>query len=257
MCPWIGTISLAFVGPPAVKVQLSPYNRVRLMRIPVLQVRIENHLHHVLFLFELAGHGLPNCMRPQTASLSDASTLTQYAHSFFASFAQSFLTKLLTVDLPDLMVLPKRLEINIPPSVTSIAEAAVGRDTIMRAVASAVLQVREMYITGRVRVFLCRRQPPLCAAPRMRPRSYLGTTPPAFCLTFCLLKAPAHTESITTPAPCAQVDSLEQALLAALPLGPQTPAGGVTLPDFFSVSCLWCICVVLGLLLVACVAWVS
>lgn len=38
MCPWIGTISLAFVGPPAVKVQLSPYNRVRLMRIPVLQV---------------------------------------------------------------------------------------------------------------------------------------------------------------------------------------------------------------------------
>lgn len=120
MCPWIGTISLAFVGPPAVKVQLSPYNRVRLMRVPVLQ---------------------------------------------------SFLTKLLTVDLPELMVLPKRLEINIPPSVTSIAEAAVGRDTIMRAVASAVLQV----------------------------------------------------------------DSLEQALLAALPLGPQTPAGGVTLPDFFAV----------------------
>jgi Ca2+-dependent lipid-binding protein len=39
MCPWVGTISLAFVGPPAVKVQLSPYNRVRLMRIPVLQVR--------------------------------------------------------------------------------------------------------------------------------------------------------------------------------------------------------------------------
>jgi hypothetical protein len=38
MCPWVGTISLAFVGPPAVKVQLSPYNRVRLMRIPVLQV---------------------------------------------------------------------------------------------------------------------------------------------------------------------------------------------------------------------------
>lgn len=40
MCPWIGTISLAFVGPPAVKVQLSPYNRVRLMRIPVLQVSV-------------------------------------------------------------------------------------------------------------------------------------------------------------------------------------------------------------------------
>jgi hypothetical protein len=70
------------------------------------------------------------------------------------------------------MVLPERLEINIPPSVTSVAEAAVGRDTIMRAVASAVLQV----------------------------------------------------------------DSLEQALLAALPLGPQTAAGGVTLPEFFRVS---------------------
>ena len=39
-----------------------------------------------------------------------------------------------------MQVLPKRLEIDIPPSVTSVAEAAVGRDTIMRAVASAVLQ---------------------------------------------------------------------------------------------------------------------
>lgn len=118
MCPWIGTISLAFVGPPNVKVQLSPYNRVRLMRIPVLQ---------------------------------------------------RFLGRLLTVDLPALMVLPKRLEISIPPAVTAVAEAAVGRDTIMRAVASAVLQA----------------------------------------------------------------DAVEQALIAALPLGPQTPAGGVTLPELF------------------------
>lgn len=54
---------------------------------------------------------------------------------------QNLLNRLLTVDLPGLMVLPQRLEISIPPSVTSIAEAAVGRDTIMRAVASAVLQV--------------------------------------------------------------------------------------------------------------------
>lgn len=53
---------------------------------------------------------------------------------------QNFLRKLLTVDLPSLMVLPKRLEISIPPSITSLAEAAVGRDTIMRAVASAVLE---------------------------------------------------------------------------------------------------------------------
>ncbi|KAL6760842.1 hypothetical protein V8C86DRAFT_1006047 [Haematococcus lacustris] len=118
MCPWMGTLSLAFVSPPNVKVQLSPYNRLRLMRVPLLQ---------------------------------------------------NFLRKLLTVDLPGVMVLPERLEINIPPSVTSVAEAAVGRDTIMRAVASAVLQA----------------------------------------------------------------DAVEQALLTALPLGPQTPAGGISLPEFF------------------------
>lgn len=83
--------------------------------------------------------------------------------------AQAFLTRLLTVDLPGMMVLPKRLEINIPPGLTSVAEAAVGRDAVMRAVASAVLQS----------------------------------------------------------------DSLEHALIAALPLGPQSPAGGVSLPDSF------------------------
>ena len=45
------------------------------------------------------------------------------------------------MDLPGLIVLPKRLDINIPPAVTAVAEAAVGRDAVMRAVASAVLQV--------------------------------------------------------------------------------------------------------------------
>jgi hypothetical protein len=54
---------------------------------------------------------------------------------------QAFLTKLLTVDLPGLIVLPRRLDVNIPPSVGAVAEAAVGRDAVMRAVASAVLQV--------------------------------------------------------------------------------------------------------------------
>lgn len=82
---------------------------------------------------------------------------------------QAFLTHLLTVDLPKLMVLPKRLEINIPPAVTAVAEAAVGRDVVMRAVASAVLQA----------------------------------------------------------------DALENALIAALPLGPQSAAGGVSLPASF------------------------
>ena len=56
---------------------------------------------------------------------------------------QAFLTKLLTVQLPGLIVLPKRLDINIPPAVTAVAEAAVGRDAVMRAVASAVLQVNQ------------------------------------------------------------------------------------------------------------------
>ncbi|DBA90515.1 TPA: hypothetical protein ACH3X1_003774 [Trebouxia sp. C0004] len=118
MTPYFGTVSLAFVGPPTIKVQLLPYNRVRLMQVPIVQ---------------------------------------------------AFLTHLLTVDLPKLMVLPKRLEINIPPAVTAVAEAAVGRDVVMRAVASAVLQA----------------------------------------------------------------DALENALIAALPLGPQSAAGGVSLPDSF------------------------
>jgi len=37
-------VSLAFVGPPSVRVQLAPYNRVRLMRIPILQVTTMNLL---------------------------------------------------------------------------------------------------------------------------------------------------------------------------------------------------------------------
>lgn len=39
MCPYVGSLSLAFLGPPSIKVQLLPYNRVRLMRIPILQAR--------------------------------------------------------------------------------------------------------------------------------------------------------------------------------------------------------------------------
>ena len=97
---------------------------------------------------------------------------------------QAFLTHLLTVDLPKLMVLPKRLEINIPPAVTAVAEAAVGRDVVMRAVASAVLQA----------------------------------------------------------------DALENALIAALPLGPQSAAGGVSLPDSFQGELQVCPCLSVSLL---------
>jgi hypothetical protein len=32
-----------------------------------------------------------------------------------------------------------------------------------------------------------------------------------------------------------QADAMEQALIQALPLGPQTPAGGISLPEFFKV----------------------
>jgi Ca2+-dependent lipid-binding protein len=53
---------------------------------------------------------------------------------------QKLLAKLLADDLPALMVLPNQIRIDIPPSVTTVAEAAVGRDAIMQAVASAVLQ---------------------------------------------------------------------------------------------------------------------
>lgn len=38
MTPYFGTVALAFVGPPTIKVQLLPYNRVRLMQVPIVQV---------------------------------------------------------------------------------------------------------------------------------------------------------------------------------------------------------------------------
>ena len=57
---------------------------------------------------------------------------------------QPLLARLLTVDLRGVMLVPRRLEINIPPAVTTVSEAAVGHDVVMRAVASAVLQVTAM-----------------------------------------------------------------------------------------------------------------
>ncbi len=80
----------------------------------------------------------PGLTQSTSASPSPPCTRTHRA----PPHPQAFLTKLLTVDLPALMTLPSRLEINIPPAVTAVAEAAVGRDAVMRAVASAVLQVR-------------------------------------------------------------------------------------------------------------------
>ena len=75
---------------------------------------------------------------------------------------QPFLSKLLTVDLPGLMVLPKRLEINIPPAVSAVAEAAVGRDAVMRAVASAVLQVNTfLWTSANSQIFIRGHNPPI------------------------------------------------------------------------------------------------
>ena len=152
------------------------------------------------------------------------------------------------------MVLPKRLEISIPPSVTSIAEAAVGRDTIMRAVASAVLQVRggaaafaapgawreggaecgEWGVEWRALLLplsTCCRLPQTGRNCGTGPHS---TRPPTPTRPWSKRLDSPKTPPQPTPLPPPKVDSLEQALLAALPLGPQTPAGGVTLPDSFS-----------------------
>lgn len=86
--PYIGSLSFAFAGRPNIRIQLAPYNRVQLMRIPILQ---------------------------------------------------DFLRQLITVSVPSMMVLPKRLEVNIPPAVTAIAEAAIGREAVMQALAMALL----------------------------------------------------------------------------------------------------------------------
>ncbi len=113
---------------------------------------------------------------------------------------------------------PAAPQIGIPPSVTTIAEAAVGRDTIMRAVASAVLQVRAP--RGRARTL----DPPLtpCGTSSMA-----GTR----CRPAC--RAPALLALVRARSLLSQADAVEAALLAALPLGPQTPAGGVSLPEAF------------------------
>ena len=99
---------------------------------------LANRLLDMSWDFELRGFELCEChaVRVWTPRM-----LSNFLHTSQLA-TQTLLRKLLTEDLPGLMVLPKRIEIAIPPSVTSVAEAAVGRDTIMRAVASAVLQVR-------------------------------------------------------------------------------------------------------------------
>ncbi|WZN58971.1 hypothetical protein HKI87_01g04960 [Chloropicon roscoffensis] len=92
LAPYIGRLSLAFVDSPAVGVQLAPYKRAQLMRIPIIQ---------------------------------------------------SFLTKLITEDLPNLMILPRKLNFEIPPSLAAVAGAAIGEDIVKKAILNAVLRSNE------------------------------------------------------------------------------------------------------------------
>ena len=166
-------------------------------------------------------------------------------------------------------VLPKRLEIDIPPSVTSVAEAAVGRDTIMRAVASAVLQADAVEQVRGGRLGCCSQMQWSGWGSRkgvtlpLGGRSTVGAegVDPGQCLSRplrgwiqgnasrALPTKPPHHHAITpsplthpvtlTPSalPLTQLPHLPpQALINALPLGPQTPAGGITLPEAFRVS---------------------
>ena len=92
LAPYVGQLSLAFVDSPAVGVQLAPYKRVQLMRIPVVQ---------------------------------------------------SFLSKLITEDLPSLMILPRKLTFEIPPSLAAVAGAAIGEDIVKKSILSAVVNSGE------------------------------------------------------------------------------------------------------------------
>ncbi len=146
---------------------------------------------------------------------------------------QAFLTKLLTVDLPGLIVLPKRLDINIPPAVTAVAEAAVGRDAVMRAVASAVLQV-----ASRCQGMPHTEAPLLFCSPEdffhHERHHHLTTAPGAAPQLHALLVGTCIAVNVQRHAMAVQADALEHALMAALPLGPQSAAGGVSLPDSFA-----------------------
>lgn len=86
MTPYFGTISLAFVGAPTIKVQLLPYNRVRLMRVPVVQV-----CHQVFFstyvthAISQSGSGLCQIHVKLLFSGSSNTVCGSYAISFLAT----------------------------------------------------------------------------------------------------------------------------------------------------------------------------
>ncbi len=57
----------------------------------------------------------------------------------FCCALQSFLSKLITEDLPNLMILPRKLTFEIPPSLAAVAGAAIGEDIVKRAILNAVV----------------------------------------------------------------------------------------------------------------------
>ncbi len=68
--------------------------------------------------------------------------------SLIPSHLQAFLTKLLTVDLPALITLPKRLEINIPPAVTAgallVCSACCARCCLLSMLLTVVLGTSQL-----------------------------------------------------------------------------------------------------------------
>lgn len=120
-------------SPFAVKVQLAPYNRIRLMKIPIIQASAGASLMSDIWL---KVHICAVCVCPRPCVRLSPSPLVQPASSaaltrqhacppprHLLPRLQAFLTRLLTVDLPGLMTLPQRLEINIPPAVTAGAHS--------------------------------------------------------------------------------------------------------------------------------------
>ena len=123
MAPYIGSLSAAFVVPPTIRLQLLPYNRVRIMRIPILQARlppaspgaarapcIQDGILARL-LSHITEHDFPDGVgrrfgHQHVQHMQQEAPICCIRQAVKAAPMQAFLTKLLTVDLPGLIVLP-------------------------------------------------------------------------------------------------------------------------------------------------------
>jgi hypothetical protein len=141
-------------------VQLNPYNRIRLMKIPILQVTafwacrqlasacfpcVRGMLSQHATAYQLVGWSLGGLACPLACLLRWASLSALFrcrcttikANKAIVVEPQAFLTKLFTKDLPGLITLPKRLEINIPPAVTAGEQPRLARRLNAAALPSA------------------------------------------------------------------------------------------------------------------------